>query len=69
MTTINIDGHEYDIETLSDDAKVQLASIQYVDSEIARMSALVAALQTARIGYSNAVKELLPNANAKAAKH
>lgn len=65
MPTIQIDGKEYDIDRLSDDAKVHIASIQYVDSEIARITALLAALQTARIGYSNAVKDLLPNADAQ----
>ena len=60
MPTINIDNIEYDLDTLSDEAKAQLASIQFVDAELARLQAQAAALQTARIAYSNALKEALP---------
>jgi Family of unknown function (DUF6447) len=68
MATINIDGIDYDIDTFSDDAKAQLASIQFVDAEIARTNALLAALQTSRIAYANALKELLPK-DGEASKH
>ncbi len=60
MTTINIDNIAYDLETLSADAKAQLMSIQFVDQELARLQALAAALQTARIAYSKALGEALP---------
>jgi prefoldin subunit 5 len=59
MTTITIDGKEYDVETLSDETKAQLGSLQFVDSELARLQAKVAALQTARIAYGRALKETL----------
>ena len=39
MATITIDGKEYDVETLSDETKAQLGSLQYVDSELARLQA------------------------------
>jgi hypothetical protein len=55
MATIKINDKEYDVETLSDEAKNQLASIEFVDSELARLQAKTAVLQTARIAY---VKEL-----------
>lgn len=35
MAIITIDGKEYDVETLSDETKAQLGSLQYVDSELA----------------------------------
>ena len=60
MTTITIDNEQYDLDALSDDAKAQLASIQFVDSELGRLQAKVAALQTARIAYFNALQEALP---------
>ena len=60
MPTIKIDDKTYDVSTLTDEAKSQLASIQFVDSEIARLEANVAALRTARMAYSNALKEALP---------
>lgn len=59
MATITIDDKEYDLDTMSEEAKAQLASIQYVDSELARLSMQVAAYQTARIGYSNELKKHL----------
>ena len=60
MTTIKIDDKEYDVATLSDEAKNQLASIQFVDSELARLQAKAAALQTARMAYSKALQAALP---------
>ena len=51
MPNITIDDKEYDVASLSDEAKNQLASIQFVDSELARLQAKVAAMQTARMAY------------------
>ena len=64
MATITIDGTEYDTETLSDESKAQLGSLQYVDSELARLQAQAAALQTARIAYGRALKETLEEGKA-----
>ena len=60
MTTITIDNKQYDLESLSDDAKAQLDSIQFVDSELARLQAKAAALQTASLAYSKALLAALP---------
>jgi hypothetical protein len=60
MTQITIDNKQYELESLSDDAKAQLASIQFVDSELARLQAKAAALQTARAAYSKALQTSLP---------
>ena len=57
---IKIDGKEYDTDSLSDEAKSQLASIQFVDSELTRLQAKAAALQTARLAYSKALQAALP---------
>lgn len=62
MPTIKIDNIDYDLDTLSDDAKAQLASIQFVDQELARLQAQVAAMQTARNAYLSALKAALPAA-------
>lgn len=64
MATITIDGKEYDTDKLSDETKAQLGSLQYVDSELARLQAQAAALQTARIAYGRALKETLENGSA-----
>ena len=60
MTTINIDNIEYDTDKLSDEAKAQLASIQFCDQELQRMQAQSAAIQTARMAYAKALQSALP---------
>ena len=56
MTTITIDNKEYELESLSDNAKAQLASLQFVDGELARLQAKASVLQTARGAYSKALQ-------------
>ena len=60
MPTIKIDEKEYDLDQLSDDAKAQLASLQFVDAELQRLKAQTAVLQTARMAYSKALQAALP---------
>lgn len=59
MATIIVDGVEYDADSLSEEATNQLQSIQFVDAELARLNAQAAVLQTARMAYSNALKQAL----------
>lgn len=59
MAAITIDGKEYDTETLSDEAKNQLQSINFVDQELARLNAQAAVLQTARSVYAKALNDAL----------
>ena len=59
MTTLKIDNKEYDLDTLSDECKAQLASIQFVDQELAKLNAQAAVLQTARIAYAKALNDAL----------
>ena len=47
MSTFTINGKEYNLDALSDEAKGQILSIQFVDAELARLQAQAAALQTA----------------------
>ncbi len=61
MPTITIDNHNYDLETLSDEAKAQLQSLQFCDSELARLTAQAAVLQTARAAYAKALQAALPS--------
>jgi hypothetical protein len=65
ITTITINNKQYELGSLSDEAKSQLASIQFVDSELARLQAKAAALQTARIAYSNALQCALSSVDRK----
>ena len=61
MSTITIDNQAYDLDTLSDEAKAQLQSLQFVDAELARLQAQTAVLQTARMAYSKALQDSLPS--------
>ncbi|MCW2314344.1 hypothetical protein [Rhodoferax antarcticus] len=49
MPNITIDNITYDLDTLSDEARAQLTSLQFVDSELARLTNQTAVLQTARM--------------------
>ena len=69
MTIITIDNVDYEVESLSEEAKAQLVSLQFVDQKLAQLNAEAAVYQTARVGYSNALKELLPNEEEKKSKH
>lgn len=60
MPIIKIDDKDYDLDQLSDDAKAQLTSLQFVDAELQRLNAQAAVLQTARAAYSKALNEALP---------
>jgi hypothetical protein len=59
MPIIKIDNKDYELDSLSIEAKAQLASLQFVDSELKRLSAQIAVLQTARVAYSKALNEAL----------
>jgi tetratricopeptide (TPR) repeat protein len=60
MSTITIDGKDYDLDSLSDSAKAQLTSLQVTDAEIQRLNIQLAIAQTARNAYAKALGELLP---------
>jgi hypothetical protein len=60
MPTIKIDNKEYELDTLSEECKAQLASIQFVEQELVRLQAQVAVLQTAKAAYLQTLKTSLP---------
>jgi len=60
MAKITIDGQEYDTENFSDEARKQLAAIQFLDRKIMELQTEVAALQTARSSYGKALLQQLP---------
>ena len=66
MANITIDGKEYDVDKLSDEVKNQLGALQFSDSEIQRLQAQLAMMQTARAAYANALKAALEKGSAAA---
>lgn len=61
MPIIKIDNKDFELDTLSEDAKAQLQSLQFVDVELQRLTAQAAVLQTARMSYAKALNEALSN--------
>jgi len=59
MQMIKIDGIDYDLDTLSTEARAQLQSLHYVDAELARLDAQTAAFKTARLAYAKALNQAL----------
>ncbi len=53
---ITIDDVEYDLENLSDPAKAQVVNIRFVDTQLIQLENEWAVADTARIGYTNALK-------------
>jgi len=64
MNQVTINQKAYNLDLLSEDAKAQLASIQFVDSEIKKAEANIAVLKTARVAYGRALNEALPDSEA-----
>lgn len=60
---ITIDGQEYVIKDLSQEALNQLSSMTTVDRKIGEMQQDIAILQTARNAYARALSEALPKEN------
>jgi len=59
-SVINIDGKDYPLNSLSDEAKAQLQSYRFTEQEIARLKAQLAMAQTALKAYRQGVLESLP---------
>lgn len=59
MPKITIDGKEYDTDQLSEKARNQLVSVQFVDRKIQELNLELAAYQTARNTYARALTDML----------
>ena len=53
---VEIDGVEYKFDDLTDNAKAQIINIQFVDTQLQQLNNEWAVCDTARIGYTNALK-------------
>ena len=63
MPKIKLDDVEYDTEDMSDNAKAQLASLQFNEAHINRLKNELAIADTAKIAYVNALKRELETAD------
>jgi hypothetical protein len=56
---VTIDNVEYDVTKLTESAKAQLSSIRFVDMQLQQLNNELAVADTARIGYTKALKSEL----------
>jgi hypothetical protein len=61
--SVTIDGKEYNLDDLTDNARSQLSNIQFVDNQIQQLNNEWAVADTARIGYSKALQAELKKLN------
>jgi hypothetical protein len=59
MEKITIDGQDYDLADTSEAAKAQIKNIEFVNEQILQKSNELQIAQTAKIGYTRALKREL----------
>ena len=57
MAKIKIDDIEYDTDDMSDNAKAQVASLQFNEAHMNRLRNELAIADTAKIAYVNALRK------------
>ena len=57
---VTIDGQQFDLSTLSENARSQIANLRVTDQEIQRLNQQLAIAQTARAAYARALEAELP---------
>ena len=57
MPTITINGKEYNVEDLTDNAKQQVANLQFTNNEIKKLEGQIGIFKTASSVYSAALNE------------
>ena len=60
MATLTVEGKQYDVETLSDEAKALMNSITFTDNKIAQLESELAMSRTARNSYVQQLVSVLP---------
>ena len=58
--TLTIDGMEYKLEDLSQEARAQVVNVRACDQHLQQLQQQAAIAQTARRAYAAALKSLLP---------
>lgn len=56
---VSIDGTEYALDSLSENARNQIANLRVTDQEITRLQQQLGIVKTARLAYANALKKEL----------
>ena len=61
MASVNFEGKDYDLDDLSDKAKANIVSLQFVQSELKRLQSQSAVLKTAEAAYAATLKAEIEN--------
>mgnify|MGYP001442603186 FL=1 len=59
MAKVILDGKEYEFDELTDEAKGQVNSLQFVNNEIQKLEAQIAVCKTAQSAYTAALQKLV----------
>jgi glycerate kinase len=62
--TVTIDGTEYNLADLSENARSQVVNLRVTDAEIEKLKQQLAIYQTARTAYARTLAEELPKQTA-----
>ncbi|MFP4137069.1 MAG: hypothetical protein ACLFSR_01785 [Halomonas sp.] len=62
--SITIDGVEYQLSELTEEARAQVINLRVTDQEIAKLKQQLAIYQTARAAYARTLSEKLPTKQA-----
>lgn len=57
---VTVDGVTFKLSELSDEAREQVANLQFVDAQMAELQAKLAVFQTARNAYQTVLQQLVP---------
>ena len=60
MAHVTIDGRDFEMDTLTGDARMQAANIMIIDQEISRLHTQIKIFQLARAACSTALQQGLP---------
>lgn len=64
MPKVTVDGIEYNSEDLSDNGKAQLASLQFLEQQMAKLKNEIAVYETARKSYAKALRAAIEKGDA-----
>jgi hypothetical protein len=60
MAHVTVDGRDFEMDTLTGEAKVQAANIMVIDNEIAHLQTQIKIFQLARAACATALQQGLP---------
>ena len=59
-TEVTVDGVTFKLSELGEEAREQVANLQFVDAQMADLNAKLAVFQTARNAYQSVLQQLVP---------